>query len=108
MQRPVLAFLALAALASPSFGQSSSAVFKRGEMLLARNCASCHAVGRAGASKHRLAPPFRELGRNYAVESLQEALAEGLITGHPDMPEFKFEPADVGAIIAYLKAIQAK
>ena len=28
------------------------------------------------------------------------------MSGHPDMPEFKFDADDVGAIIAYLKSIQ--
>jgi hypothetical protein len=41
-----------------------------------------------------------------AIESLEEALGEGIISGHPDMPEFTFENSDVGAIIAYLKSIQ--
>ena len=40
------------------------------------------------------------------VETLEEALGEGILSGHPDMPEFVFESADVGAIIAYLKSIQ--
>jgi len=30
------------------------------------------------------------------------------MTGHPDMPEFKFDAGDVGAIIAYLKSIQQR
>jgi hypothetical protein len=30
------------------------------------------------------------------------------VSGHPDMPELKFEPSDVGAIVAYLKSIQDK
>ncbi|MBO0756160.1 MAG: hypothetical protein J2P54_09885 [Bradyrhizobiaceae bacterium] len=30
----------------------------------------------------------------------------GILSGHPDMPEFVFDGADVGAIIAYLKVIQ--
>jgi cytochrome c len=33
-------------------------------------------------------------------------LGEGLSVGHPDMPEFVFDPEDVGAILAYLKSIQ--
>jgi hypothetical protein len=33
-------------------------------------------------------------------------LAEGLSTGHPDMPEFVFEPHDISAILAYLQSIQ--
>ena len=83
-----------------------AADLKRGEALLTRSCAVCHAVGSAGESMHAEAPAFRTLGRKYKIESLEEALGEGLMSGHPDMPEFRFEPADVDAIIAYLKSIQ--
>src|SRR5262249_7203840 len=55
----------------------------------------CHAVGRTGASPHPAAPPFRTLSRKYKIEGLAEALAEGLSTGHPDMPEFVFAAEDV-------------
>jgi len=81
---------------------------KRGEELLTKNCASCHAVGRSGASPHKDAPAFRTLGQRYPIESLEEALAEGIVSGHPDMPEFSFDADDVGAIIAYLKSIQTR
>lgn len=79
---------------------------KQGETLLARDCGRCHAVGRTGDSAHKFAPAFRSLGKRYPIESLEEALGEGIMSGHPDMPEFKFEAGDVGAIIAYLKSIQ--
>ena len=46
------------------------------------------------------------LGQRYPVESLEEALGEGILSGHPDMPEFRFPANDVGAIVAYLKSIQ--
>ncbi len=81
---------------------------ERGEKLLASNCSGCHAIGRAGISPHSEAPPFRVLGQRYPIESLEEALGEGLVSGHPEMPEFRFTPADVGAIIAYLKSVQVK
>jgi cytochrome c len=35
-------------------------------------------------------------------------LSEGMMSGHPDMPEFQFDVDDVGAIIAYLKSIQQR
>lgn len=90
-------------------GQPANAQdLKRGEALLARNCASCHAVGRTGDSPQKLAPTFRSLGQRYPIESLEEALGEGIMSGHPDMPEFSFDAADVGAIIAYLKSIQQR
>jgi hypothetical protein len=51
---------------------------------------------------------FRALGKRYPIEALEEALGEGIISGHPDMPEFTFESKEVGAIIAYLKSIQER
>jgi cytochrome c len=81
---------------------------RRGETLLITNCARCHAVGRSGVSPHPQAPPFRTLSRKFKVEGLAEALAEGISTGHPDMPEFVFEADEVGAIIDYLKSIQQR
>ena len=45
------------------------------------------------------APPFRVVMKSYPAASLTEALGEGLVTGHADMPEFKFAPEDVGAIV---------
>ena len=81
---------------------------KRGEALVTRHCAACHAVGRVGAGLHPQAPPFRSLGSRYPVDALEEALGEGIVSGHPDMPEFRFSGPDVGAIIAYLKSIQQR
>jgi cytochrome c len=92
-------------VASMASAQGTADV-KRGETLVTRNCARCHATMRTGESTHPEAPAFRTLGKRYPIESLEEALGEGIISGHPDMPEFVFESADVGAIIAYLKSIQ--
>jgi len=94
--------VAIVALAQPAFAQST----RRGEELLVKNCAACHAVGLNGESPNKLAPPFRSLGQRYPIESLEEALGEGIMSGHPDMPEFKFDAKDVGAIVSYLKSIQ--
>ena len=88
--------------------RSAAALEKRGEALLAKHCVRCHAIGRTGASPHPAAPPFRTLARKYPIESLAEALAEGIFVGHPDMPEFAFEDDEVGAILAYLKSIQER
>jgi|SRR5215470_11374481 len=87
-----------------AFAQSA----RHGEELLVKSCAPCHAVGRNGESSNRLAPPFRTLGQRYPIESLEESLGEGIMSGHPDMPEFKFDAKDVDAIIVYLKSIQQR
>ena len=81
---------------------------EHGEELLQKNCAPCHAIGKTGDSPHKSAPAFRTLGQRYPIESLEEALGEGIVSGHPDMPEFNFEADDVGDIIAYLKSIQPR
>jgi len=100
---------AATAIAVVALGQTAIAQnLKHGEELLVKNCASCHAVGRNGESSNKLAPPFRALGQRYPVESLEESLGEGIMSGHPDMPEFKFDAKDVGAIIVYLKSIQQR
>jgi mono/diheme cytochrome c family protein len=91
---------------SPAWAQDGAALERRGNAVLTRNCSRCHAIGAAGNSAHREAPAFRTLGQRYPIESLAETLAEGLSTGHPDMPEFIFETRDVAAILAYLQAIQ--
>ena len=101
-------FLVCAAVigaAQPSF---AAADLKQGETLLRRDCSRCHAVGVSGNSPRPDAPPFRTLGKLYPIDSLEESLGEGIMSGHPDMPEFKFDADEVGAIIDYLKSIQQR
>jgi cytochrome c len=52
-----------------------------------------------------LAPPFRELPKRYPVDHLAEALAEGIVTGHPAMPEFTFTPREIEALLSYLSTL---
>jgi mono/diheme cytochrome c family protein len=101
------AVAAAALLASPALAQQGT-LENRGAALLSKQCARCHAVGLTGASPHPAAPPFRTLSQRYPIDSLAEALAEGLMSGHPDMPEFVFRPDEIGAILAYLQAIQQR
>jgi mono/diheme cytochrome c family protein len=86
--------------------QDDADLERQGQELLAAHCARCHAITSSGESPHREAPPFRILGQKYPIDFLAEALGEGLSTGHPDMPEFVFEPEEINAILTYLKSIQ--
>lgn len=79
---------------------------QRGYLLAKKYCSRCHAIGRTGASPFAKAPPFRDLHRRYPVEQLAEALAEGIVTGAPNMPEFRFEPDQIADLIAYLKSLE--
>ena len=89
-------------------GQDGSRAARRGERLVSARCAMCHAIGRADASPHRVAPPLRIVLQRYPVESLQESLIEGLTSGHPDMPTFRFTDGEAAAILTYLEAIRQR
>jgi hypothetical protein len=41
---------------------------------------------------------YRQIGR-YPIENLAEALAEGIVVGHPAMPRCKFEPRDINVLL---------
>jgi cytochrome c len=92
---------------SPGSLAAEKGLADQGEVLVRDNCSRCHAIGKEGDSPHPEAPPFRTLGSRYPIEDLAESLAEGIVSGHPDMPIFVFSPTDVEAIIQYLKSIQA-
>ena len=80
---------------------------EKGRIIVQENCARCHAIGLSGASTHPKAPPFRIVVKRYPVEDLAEALAEGIVSGHPAMPQFVFQPAEISAILAYLDSLKA-
>ncbi len=85
---------------TPAWAQGES--FARGQKIAQEKCTKCHAVGKADASPDRKAPPFRDIGKNFPLEHLAEALAEGIVTGDNNMPEFKFGPRDIDAILDYI------
>ena len=80
---------------------------QRGFVFVQTNCSACHAVGRFGSSPLAIAPPFRTLHERYPVEMLAEALAEGIIVGHPSMPQFVLDPAQIDDVITYLQTLEA-
>jgi cytochrome c len=102
--RAAAALLLCLAVAPPAVAWDANV--ERGRALARSECARCHAVGRTGASPLRQAPPFRTLHERYPVDDLAEALTEGIRTGHPSMPEFRFDPERAEALIAYLKTLE--
>jgi mono/diheme cytochrome c family protein len=79
---------------------------QRGLVLAKTHCALCHSIDKVGPSPLSIAPPFRDLGKRYPVENLEEAFGEGILTGHPSMPEFRFEPDQITNLIAFLKSLE--
>jgi mono/diheme cytochrome c family protein len=79
---------------------------QRGLTFVRVHCAQCHSIDKVSASPLRVAPPFRTLHQRYPVESLEEALGEGIVAGHPSMPEFRLDPGQIGDVIAFLKTLE--
>jgi mono/diheme cytochrome c family protein len=79
---------------------------QRGKAYARANCARCHAIDRRSESPLKIAPPFRTLHQRYPIDSLEEALAEGIYTGHADMPAFQLEPDQIHDLLSYLKTLE--
>jgi cytochrome c len=100
------ALITVLALVISSGPLSADGNIERGRKLALTLCARCHSVDKVTPSSLSIAPPFRTLHRRYPVEDLEEPLAEGIMTGHPAMPEFRFEPDQIADFIAFLKSLE--
>jgi cytochrome c len=79
---------------------------QRGKTFALHHCARCHAIDRSSASRLPAAPPFRILHNRYPIEMLSESLAEGIATGHPDMPEAQLDPDQIHDLLSFLKTLE--
>ena len=107
--RTVLAAIVVLSASLPQLASSQetlSPAAQRGLVFVRTNCSRCHSIDKMSKSPLKVAPPFRTLHERYPVESLQELLAEGIVTGHPSMPEFQLDPGQVADVIAYLKSLE--
>lgn len=87
---------------------AAKAAILRGHDFVAANCGRCHAVERKGDSPLSQAPHFRDLAKRYPLEDLAEALSEGIVTGHKDMPQFQLDQGQVADVIAYMKSLKPR
>ncbi|MGO9173027.1 MAG: c-type cytochrome [Rhodomicrobium sp.] len=109
MKRAIVCAGLVAAVLFPGAASAQSeATIRTGQEIAGKFCARCHAIGIKGKSNHPSAPPFRDIVAKGNVQNLEEALGEGIVVGHPDMPQFQFGPHEVGALIAYLKSLSGK
>jgi cytochrome c len=79
---------------------------QRGKTFALNNCARCHSIDKVTPSSLKIAPPFRTLHKRYPIETIAEALAEGIVTGHPSMPQFQLDPDQIHDLLAYLKTLE--
>ena len=116
--RPPIALLILvaAAVAATAFAQDTDARLQ-GRRIAEARCGQCHALG-AGPSPLADAPPFAALHLRYPEGGgLRDLLGEGMIAPatppeegqprmHPRMPQARLDDDELGALIAFLKAVQ--
>ena len=94
--------------AGPAGASAGGGEAELGRAFAEAECSACHAIGEDGESPLKDAPPFHEIVTFYPPESLAEALAEGIVTGHPGMPQFELEPDQIGDFIAYLETLMKR
>lgn len=85
---------------------AASSAERRGKAFAKANCSRCHAIDMRSSSRNEDAPPFRVLHKRYPVETLAEAFAEGVYTGHPEMPAFELDPRQINDLLAFLKSLE--
>ena len=59
--------------------------------------------GRFAKARFGLRRRSGHFDERYPVDTLAEALAEGIVTGRPSMPEFRLDVAQINDLIAYLQ-----
>ena len=77
----------------------------KGRAIAVRDCGGCHAPEEEGQSLVEGAPTLREFAARWPVEYLAESLAEGIVSGHPLMPDYQYTPEQIGDLLAYLDLI---
>jgi mono/diheme cytochrome c family protein len=85
---------------------AASPAEQRGKAYARSHCGRCHAIDRVANSPLKTAPPFRTLHLRYPVETLGEALAEGIYTGHAEMPAFELTPDQIHDLLSYMKTLE--
>jgi len=84
---------------------SNGTLIPSGRAIAEANCARCHSIDRTGASPFTPAPPFRVIARLYKASDLEEAFVEGIVVGHPAMPEFQMTGEQAAALAAFIDSL---
>jgi len=96
------AFLSLAS--DPVLAQSPAA--QRGLTFVRVHCAQCHAIDKVSESPLAIAPPFRTLHQRFPIESLRRRFAEGIMTTHPTMRQFRLDADQISDVLAFIQTLQ--
>jgi mono/diheme cytochrome c family protein len=103
---PGLILLAALAFSPEAALAQMSPSAQRGLTFVQANCSQCHAVEQVGESRLPIAPPLRTFPRKFPAENLEVALVRAARAGHPNMPAFLLDRAQLIDVIAYLKTFE--
>ena len=99
----ILALFVASTFAAPNAGAQPD--IEAGKQIAEQQCMRCHAIGRHDDSALPAAAPLRTLASKWPLDVLDEAFAEGIVTGHADMPEFRFQPGQINDLLGYIQSI---
>jgi mono/diheme cytochrome c family protein len=85
---------------------AASPAEQRGKAFAQAHCARCHSIDHMTKSRLQAASPFRTLHLRYPVETLGEAFAEGIYTGHAAMPSDQLSPDQIHDLLSFLKTFE--
>lgn len=103
----IITLVAAALLTSQVPGTcQAEAAQQRGKVIAVGLCSRCHAIETTGDSPRLAAPRFRSLDARTDLSKLAQRIRGGLLTGHEDMPMFRFDRDDADAMAAYIRSIQ--
>lgn len=106
MNRALTTLVILALLrAAPAVQAGGQTVVDLGRELAELNCATCHNIEVTGDSPFAAAPTFRTIPQKYHPSELEEAFVEGIVVGHPAMPEWEMTPEQASALSAYIESL---
>src|ERR1700744_2607319 len=104
--RVALVATVLSAVFAGAAVPANAASPQQGKRLALLYCSKCPSIDKVSPSPLSIAPPFRALHERYPVDTLQESLAEGIVTGHPSMPEFRFDGDQIDDLLSFLKTLE--
>jgi cytochrome c len=105
MRKEIILLTLTAWLVAPGAALANSATIKLGRELAQLNCAKCHNIEKSGTSPFEAAPPFRTIPQKYDPSELEEAFVEGIVVGHPAMPEWEMTSEQATALAAFITSL---
>jgi mono/diheme cytochrome c family protein len=83
----------------------SDKLVAQGRALAEKNCAWCHAIGRAGDSPNPRAPAWRDIHKRHPILALRDPLTRGIARPHDEMPKFELSDNEIDTIVAYINSL---